>query len=72
MRLVDKCSFCGKSERLGVRLVQGPSVAICEECVAFAYDEILRTRPKADHPEHQVNFETFGDSEAGGRGLGGK
>jgi ATP-dependent protease Clp ATPase subunit len=36
----DKCSFCGKSERFGVRLVGGPAVAICEECVALAQEAI--------------------------------
>lgn len=37
---VDKCSFCGKSERSGVRLVRGPDVAICEECVKLAAEVI--------------------------------
>ena len=30
-----KCSFCGKSERKGVRLVRGPGVFICNECVTL-------------------------------------
>ncbi len=30
-----KCSFCGKSERKGVRLVQGPGVYICNECISL-------------------------------------
>ena len=27
------CSFCGKSKRDGVRVVSGPAVYICNECV---------------------------------------
>ena len=31
------CSFCGKSEREVQSIVKGPSVYICDECVAFCY-----------------------------------
>jgi ATP-dependent Clp protease ATP-binding subunit ClpX len=34
------CSFCGKSESQVVRLIAGPGVFICNECVALC-DEIL-------------------------------
>ncbi|HAL74535.1 MAG TPA: ATP-dependent Clp protease ATP-binding subunit ClpX [Clostridiales bacterium] len=34
------CSFCGKSENQVVRLIAGPGVFICNECVALC-DEIL-------------------------------
>lgn len=37
------CSFCGKSEREVQSIVEGPSVYICDECVAFCYT-ILRER----------------------------
>jgi hypothetical protein len=30
------CSFCGKGERAVKKLVPGPGVAICGECLAFA------------------------------------
>jgi hypothetical protein len=30
-----KCSFCGKSQHEVVRLVAGPGVLICDECVAL-------------------------------------
>ena len=30
-----RCSFCNKSERNGVRLVRGPGVFICNECVSL-------------------------------------
>ena len=44
------CSFCGKSESQVVRLIAGPGVFICNECVALC-DEILnedfdRLRPR--------------------------
>ena len=46
MRMIDKafgvsssdsptCSFCGKSESEGVKLVAGPGVFICNECVGL-------------------------------------
>lgn len=38
---VDKCSFCGKSERQFRHLARGPSALICDECVAFFYEDIL-------------------------------
>lgn len=42
------CSFCGKSESQVVRLIAGPGVFICNECVALC-DEILNEdfRPAA-------------------------
>ncbi len=32
------CSFCGKTERDGVRIVEGPTVHICNECVQMCID----------------------------------
>ena len=31
-----RCSFCGKTERQVAKLVAGPRVYICDECVAIA------------------------------------
>lgn len=46
---VDKknlvCSFCGKSQKDAKKLVAGPGVCICDECVALCYDVI----------KHEVN-----------------
>ena len=28
-----RCSFCGKSEQQANRMIQGPGVQICDECV---------------------------------------
>jgi ATP-dependent protease Clp ATPase subunit len=62
----DKCSFCGKSERFGVRLVRGPEVAICEECVALA-QEAIESIPELQQPSGRVHLTLFTDSE----GVGG-
>ena len=61
----DKCSFCGKSERFGVRLVRGPEVAICEECVALA-QEAVDSMPPPQRPSRRIHVTLFGDSEAVG------
>ena len=34
------CDFCGKQRRDGVRLVAGPGVCICEDCVRLAHNVI--------------------------------
>lgn len=36
-----RCSFCGKSEADVAKLVAGPRVFICDECVALA-DRIMK------------------------------
>ena len=33
-----RCSFCGKSEREVHRMIQGPGVRICDECVRLCMD----------------------------------
>jgi ATP-dependent Clp protease ATP-binding subunit ClpX len=33
-----KCSFCGKSQRQVNKLVAGPGVYICDQCVDLCYD----------------------------------
>ncbi|NEG70167.1 ATP-dependent Clp protease ATP-binding subunit ClpX [Bifidobacterium choloepi] len=37
---VQRCAFCGKSEREVVKLVAGAGVAICDECIALCVDII--------------------------------
>jgi ATP-dependent Clp protease ATP-binding subunit ClpX len=61
-----KCSFCGKSERFGVRLVLGPDVAICEECVKLAA-EVIDGMPEPERPAGRIELRTFGTAE--GRAL---
>jgi hypothetical protein len=39
---VTRCSFCGKAREQGRRLVAGPGVFICQECVQIC-NEVLAT-----------------------------
>ena len=32
-----RCSFCGKREQQVHRMIQGPGVRICDECVQLYY-----------------------------------
>ena len=34
----DKCSFCGKSEAQVEKMITGPGVYICNECVSLCVD----------------------------------
>ncbi|MBE6934209.1 MAG: ATP-dependent Clp protease ATP-binding subunit ClpX [Ruminococcaceae bacterium] len=43
-----RCSFCGKRETLVERLIAGPNVYICSECVQ-ACSELLRDEIQLDH-----------------------
>lgn len=38
-----RCSFCGKSESMVHKLIEGPGVFICDECVALCHDLIAET-----------------------------
>jgi len=35
-KAAQRCSFCGRGQGHGVRMVAGPSVWICAECVSLA------------------------------------
>ena len=45
------CSFCGKSQHEVRKLIAGPSVFICDECVDLCNDiireEVQEVRPRA-------------------------
>lgn len=49
------CSFCGKSQHEVRKLIAGPSVYICDECVDLCNDiireEIKEVMPKRDGDE---------------------
>ncbi len=49
------CSFCGKSQHEVRKLIAGPSVYICDECVELCNDiireEIREISPKRDGSE---------------------
>ena len=38
---VLKCSFCGKSQQQVVKLVAGPGVYICDQCIDLCNDIIV-------------------------------
>jgi ATP-dependent protease Clp ATPase subunit len=40
-----RCSFCGKSKDQVRRLVAGPGVFICDECIALCNEIIQETPP---------------------------
>ncbi|MDO4637685.1 MAG: ATP-dependent Clp protease ATP-binding subunit ClpX [Lautropia sp.] len=45
------CSFCGKSQHETRKLIAGPSVYICDECIDLC-NEIIRDEVGSDTPEH--------------------
>lgn len=47
---MKSCSFCGKEEHQVVRLVSGPAVHICNECVAASQDIIQQGGPPDTQP----------------------
>ncbi|NRT55625.1 ATP-dependent Clp protease ATP-binding subunit ClpX [Sphaerotilus uruguayifluvii] len=44
------CSFCGKSQHEVKKLIAGPSVFICDECIELCNDIIRDEAPGADAP----------------------
>ena len=51
-----RCSFCGKSQREVRKLIAGPSVYICDECVELC-NEIIDERQMESTSEVVVDFE---------------
>jgi len=45
-----KCSFCGKSQDEVYKIVAGPGVCICDECIKVCNDIILDRRKKEGRP----------------------
>jgi ATP-dependent Clp protease ATP-binding subunit ClpX len=48
------CSFCGKGHDEVRRLIAGPSVYICDECIELCNDIIAEEYDKADDPENKT------------------
>jgi ATP-dependent Clp protease ATP-binding subunit ClpX len=46
------CSFCGKNEKQVAKLVAGPRVFICDECVAIASALMRDDAPPPEVGEH--------------------
>lgn len=40
---IARCSFCGKSEAMVHKLIEGPGVFICDECISLCNDLIERS-----------------------------
>lgn len=36
------CSFCGQDNRSVSKMIQGPSAAICNECVMICIEEMMK------------------------------
>lgn len=51
------CSFCGKSQREVRKLIAGPTVYICDECIKLCNDIIAEEAQKEEH-KPQVNLPT--------------
>lgn len=52
-RDVLECSFCGKTQQQVAKLIAGPGVYICDECVAMA-DGVISTGTDAATPVSEV------------------
>ncbi|MBU1035951.1 AAA family ATPase, partial [bacterium] len=48
--IIVNCSFCGKTQDEVYKIVAGPSVCICDECIKVCNDIILNRRKKEDRP----------------------
>ncbi|SHW93155.1 ATP-dependent Clp protease ATP-binding subunit ClpX [Mycobacteroides abscessus subsp. abscessus] len=50
---IYKCSFCGKSQKQVERLISGPHVYICEECIELCNEIIAEETEAAEKKEEQ-------------------
>ena len=39
-----KCSFCGKSQKQVIKLIAGPGVYICDECIELCVEIIVEEK----------------------------
>lgn len=44
-----RCSFCGKTQREVKKLIAGPGVYICDECIDLCNDIIVEEKDREDH-----------------------
>lgn len=49
------CSFCGKSQKEVKKLIAGPSVYICDECIALCNDIIAEEVENGDTSSHRLS-----------------
>ena len=50
------CSFCGKSQKEVKKLIAGPSVYICDECIESCNEIILEENQKEDRFRQQESL----------------
>ncbi len=50
------CSFCGKSQREVRKLIAGPAVYICDECIQLAIETIARARSEGGTTTLRCSF----------------
>ena len=50
------CSFCGKSQKEVKKLIAGPSVFICDECIDLCNDIIAEEREREHESSQGLNF----------------
>lgn len=73
---VMSCSFCGKSQHSVSKLIAGPAVSICNECVALCVeildedadiaqvmDKIARTRASSSETPRITDLDDLADDE---------
>jgi ATP-dependent Clp protease ATP-binding subunit ClpX len=61
------CSFCGKSQHEVRKLIAGPTVFICDECVELCKD-IIQEENKSS-PTKSRNGNLIGTGEGGCKGF---
>lgn len=49
-----RCSFCGKTQKEVKKLISGPGVFICDECVEICYDLISQEKEEKDKEEFKL------------------
>ena len=58
------CSFCGKSNREVFKLIAGPQVYICDECITLCNEIIREEKKNASETEGDVVFIDLSRDEA--------
>jgi hypothetical protein len=63
------CSFCGKDEADVEKLVAGPKVYICDECVAIARGFVIRSEANRYDTVNQIVYSQHRYEEYGADGI---
>ncbi len=59
-----QCSFCGKSQDQVHKLIAGPSIYICDECIHLCNDILKDEGLGHEHHDYEVDAEGAGSKEA--------